>query len=79
MKPADCNVTDVAYLGYDATRIDLYRWWSAFATIYHNRGLIEDLKIQADNFGSPGEAIDHWLWSNGEWSDRLDQILGESE
>ncbi len=79
VKPSECNVTDVTYLGYDATRIDLHRWWSAFITIYHDRWLIEDLGIQIENFDSAGEAIDNWLWSNGEWSDRLDQILGEAE
>ena len=79
VKPSDCNVTSVTYLGYDATENDLHRWWSAFITIYHDRWLIEDLGIKVENFDSAGEAIDHWLWSDGEWTDRLDQILGEAE
>jgi len=79
VKPAECHVTSVTYLGYHATEADLHRWWSAFITIYHDKRLIEVLGINIENFRSPGEAIDYWLWSDGIWSDRLDQILGKAE
>lgn len=75
--PPDCHVIDATYLGYDATETDLRRFWSAFETIYHARFLAEDLGITAEETESMAQAIDRWLWNDGSWSDRVDQVIGE--
>ena len=75
--PPDCHVVDVTYLGYDATETDLKRFWSAFETIYYARFLGEDLRIFPSETDMWGQAIDRWLWNDGSWSDRVDQIIGE--
>lgn len=76
IKPAECGVFDQSDLGPNATKIDLWRWYSTFSTIYHNQELIEDLKIVCDNPETIGEEIDDWIWNCGEYSERFDQILG---
>lgn len=75
-KPIECGVFDQSDLGPDATHLDLWRWYSTFATIFHNQELIDDLKIVCDDPEKIGEEIDDWIWNCGEYSEKFDQILG---
>ena len=77
-KPIECGVFDQSDLGPDATHVDLWRWYSTFATIFYNQELIDDLKISSDDPETIGEEIDDWIWNCGEYHNRFDQILGEA-
>lgn len=77
-KPIECGVFDQSDLGPDATNLDLWLWYSTFATIFHNQELIDDLKIVCDDPEKIGEEIDDWIWNCGEYHDRFEQILGEA-
>lgn len=76
-RPVDCSVIDESWLGENATRVDLLRFWTAFETISSNRWLMEDLRISPDHPEDWGHEIDAWLWNQGDYGSRLDQIIGE--
>ena len=74
-KPFLCNVTDEEVLGWNASRADLFRFWEAFEVLIGDRDRLEDLGLLRANPEKVPEAIENWLWDDGNWGHRLDEIL----
>lgn len=75
-RPSFCSVLDESYLGCDATKQDLHRFWEAFDILLHNRDMLEDrgLLCHEDPEKVP-ELIEEWLWNDGKI--RVEEIVGE--
>ena len=76
-KAVGSKISDISYLGCDATQEDLNRYWDCFNTILMNDCLIGALGISLDS-EEKEQAIDAWIWNDGVWSERMDLILGKA-
>ena len=72
------KIAEISDLGKDATQEDLNRYWDCFNTILMNDCLIEALGISLDS-DEKEQAIDAWIWNDGDWSAQMDLILGKIE
>ncbi len=76
-KPYLCSVYDEEFIGDNATKEDLFRFWRAFNVLIHDRDQLESRGLLREDPEEIPQAIENWLWDDGNWAHRLDEILGE--
>lgn len=75
-KPPLCSVYDEEFIGENATREDLHRFWKAFNILINSHEMLEERNLlRPDNPEIVPTLVENWLWDDGNWGHRLEEIL----